>query len=173
MVRRQKWGSELEQSGAELAFGDIVREVGAYMKSRGYRKRALTFSRFYDGNRAIVAFQRSVSNTGDRVKFTLNLGIISARTPDQLTVHEAHVLHRIGRFVPGQFDYWWEVYEKNDGEGLGAQIVAIFSETALPFIEGHVCDTALVAYAESEDAGSLDRRTRRDLLEMGSQLRAN
>ena len=83
----------MEKSNAVLAFEDVVGEVGAFLRARGYRKHGFAFSRYYDGNRAVIAFQRSVSNTADRVKFTLNIGIISGRvtalydkTPEQFRV---------------------------------------------------------------------------------------
>lgn len=86
------------------------------LKAQGFRKNGQTFAVFESGNWGIVNFQRSTSSTNQLVKFTVNLGVASARlsrlSPAEWRRHPARIddcdwQPRLGLLMPNADDLWW------------------------------------------------------------------
>jgi hypothetical protein len=134
----------------EARFKDVVDAIGAVLKPAGFTKRGLAFRHLAAGNSAVVAFQRSQSSSRDAIRFTLNLGIICGRlladwqpSVSKAGVADAHLRARLGAFLPGAPDRWWIVDATTDTAVIVGEIADLLTQSAVPFVVGHLEDSAL------------------------------
>ena len=110
----------------------------------------------------MVGFQRSVINTVDRLKFTINLGTVSSHIADEeqvdaakVSISDAHFRTRIGAILPTKGDKWWELQPKSDLDKIADELLKILEEEALPYLHKIASDDALAALWAGKTAPGL------------------
>lgn len=99
-------------------FKELIKALSPLLKSMGFTKKGNSFHLEMGKNYGVVNFQKSRESTEGLVKFTINFGIYSD-VLGQLQYHynssakpevdQCHWEARVGSFMPGCPDYWWNV----------------------------------------------------------------
>jgi len=136
-----------------VLFNELLKEiVSPLMRERGYTRRRNTFYLPYAGNYGLINFQKSVSNNSETLRFTINLGVASARLLDflatkhqglDLLIDDCHWSSRIGFFLSPPHDKWWTINAGTSLAEVGREINGCLIEIAVPEVEKHLSDTAL------------------------------
>jgi len=136
----------------EAKFKSIVGVVADVLKTAGFKKSGSRFRREVDGNLQLIEFQRSGFNDRDCLRFTANIGVISARVLQKFepeahiqnkTEIDAHLRERLGNFRDKPGDYWWQLSESADDAMIADEIRQLISKRVLPFLMEHSDDDAL------------------------------
>ncbi len=91
----------------------VANEIAPALRSRGYRKSGLRFSRDLPEVIHLVALQKSQVSNRNMVRLTVNLGVYSKAVGEALgrptidpPIEECHWRLRIGNLRPDDQDYW-------------------------------------------------------------------
>ncbi|MFF0382298.1 DUF4304 domain-containing protein [Streptomyces sp. NPDC004286] len=97
----------------------------------------------------LIGIQKSAGNSADRIRFTVNLLVVSKAVWQQVRgrVPSAPVRpspntacgkdirpQRIGELMPGGQDHWWEVTERTRPERLARSVLSAVESYALPYL---------------------------------------
>jgi len=138
----------------EEKFRRVVDAAGSKLIPAGFLKQGKSFRRTTDLNACIVEFQRSAVNNASLIRFTLNLGIVSARLlhawdPDRdlkkVAAAEAHLRERIGFLRDPPIDHWWSLEPGTDETAVAAEVATLLVDAALPFFGQYGTDQSLLA----------------------------
>jgi hypothetical protein len=136
----------------QTKFKSVVLAVAAALKPHGFAKRGTKFRRG-EPNVQLIEFQRSISNDATSIKFTLNVGVVSARAlrhfdpeaePAKASVLEAHLRERIGTLSDERTDRWWQIDNQSNEQAINSEIVDLVIHKILPWLEKYSTDEALV-----------------------------
>jgi hypothetical protein len=125
--------------------------VAPAFKAGGFIKVGPTFYLREAGNWGVANFQKSSSNTAEHIRFTLNLGIYSARIAKGLgerQITRPAAWHcqcelRSGLLRSDPHDLWWSIDGDTDLDALGAELASHVGSLAIPWVKQHVTDEAL------------------------------
>jgi hypothetical protein len=155
----------------ELKFAAAMDLIGEHLASLGFKRRRQSFRKHVGPNIMILEFQRSSTNNEGRLRFTLNLAIISAAVAaceDQdirkLSASEGHLRERIGGLT-GEGDKWWLIDSGTDTDALTHEIAASIRSNVLPFLDSHSTDADLKTLWESGRSPGLTEKQRRRYLD--------
>jgi hypothetical protein len=155
----------------QQAFAYVVSQAGAAAASQGYVRRGVTLRKVVDGNAAIINFQRSRWNSADGVSFTINLSVVCGLLldPNRSSIksakeYEGHLRRRIGWFLPGQKDKWWEITSTTKIDVLSAEIADLVLQVAVPYLSRYLLTKDLVALWESGAAPGITEFQRQKYL---------
>ena len=140
----------------ESKFAEIVNALSEDLKPYGFFKKGTVFRFIRNENCGIVQFQKSTTTTEDRLRFTVNFGVvcgalINVKT-DQLKevrVIDAHIQDRLGMFLPGHPDQWWEITSETDSSRLADEVNKLVVFSAVPYILGLLDTEAIVSLWQS------------------------
>lgn len=141
----------------ENAFRLVLEATSSTLKGSGYTKRGASFRRKYGNNIAIADFQKSSESSADVLRFTINLGIVSAKIlekwdpekdPAKQSIWDAHLRVRLGELVYGK-DHWWVIASNETGAEVGEEVATLVETEAVPFLDKHHSDLALIALWKS------------------------
>jgi hypothetical protein len=151
----------------EETFEHVVKVAGERLRALGFARRGPVLRIMGQGTCGVVQFQRSVTNTRDRLLFTVNVGVVCADLLDtgpaglkKVRVWEAHVRERIGTLLPEHFDKWWEVTAATNPDALAQGISDLIVEVAVPYIQRYLRIDAIIALWESGRSPGLTDRQR-------------
>lgn len=157
-------------------FDEVVTATGASVKPCGFMQRGLVLRKIAENNCGIIEFQRSTKSTPGQLFFTVNLGVICGELLEagpsaiaKARIIDAHVRQRVGMFLPGRPDKWWEITESTDRASLAQELVTLILKEAVSFIEHYLSTSAVIALWESEQSPGLTDGQRVRLL---SKLKA-
>jgi uncharacterized protein DUF4304 len=151
-------GSKKKVTGAsaQQAFNDLLEDwIEPTLKASGFQRRGNRFYRDAGDSVQLVDFQRSMTSTHDRVRFTVNLGVESkrlaaffesrtARSKKRLpSVDNCHWKLRLDWLVPDPINEWFVLDGRSDVEQLGRQLLTYLRGYVLPGLEAHGTDAAL------------------------------
>jgi len=151
-VTRALCESELNISTPSTLFATLLKEVAIVLRWANFRRRRQSFWIEADGNTALIDFQRSRSSSAQRISFTINLGVRSARVaaflssgPELLDpgIADCHWRQRIGLLLPEGEDKWWTLENVQDLADLRRDLIPILRTTAVPTLLAHLRDSAL------------------------------
>jgi hypothetical protein len=147
----------MKQTGAvDRAFDGVVKTTAEQLKKLGFKRKGLIFRLFTDDNCGFVGFQRSTTNTKDRIKFTVNTGVICGELLDvgpsgllKANIWDAHVHVRIGSLLPEGDDKWWEIVSATDSDNLSQEIPGLILKHAVPYINLYLRTDSIISLWES------------------------
>ena len=123
-------------------FKALIGEVIApKLTARGYQRSGQGFYLGVSGNWGVINFQRSTSSTRDAVRFTINLGVSSARLTRYLSpaqegrkpsIWDRHWRERIGWLLPARQDVWRTVDGTTEMGALADELRQHVCELAVP-----------------------------------------
>ncbi len=164
----------MAESALEERFDQVVDAVAATLKESGFSRRGRIFRLARDGNCAVVEFQRSLSSTRDLIRFTLNTGVVCGALLDdgpaaaaKARFIDAHLSERLGRLLPTPTDKWWDVSTNSDLKSAIAEIDQLLMLGAVPYLQAHLTNNALITLWESgRSPGLTEGQRQRNLKEL-------
>lgn len=141
----------------------ILSQLQTLLKPMGFRKKDQCFSMGAGDTVLFIRLQSSKRSTKDVLITTINLGIFSlvvaasegnTRAPNIL---DAHWRQRIGLFIAGGLDKWWEIHNQSEADSCGAEITSILIDRALPQMRSLASQDALRSlWEEGKSPGLTD-----------------
>jgi hypothetical protein len=140
-------------------FKELIASLTPFFKKMGFDKKGNSFYLETDKNYGIVNFQKSRESTKDLVQFTINFGVYSdvlgrfqynyrvSATPE---VEECHWHSRVGHFMPGTPDYWWNLSVADDLYHITSDVIKIVQDVLMPEISQRLSDEGLLRSWMSE-----------------------
>jgi hypothetical protein len=126
---------------------------------------------------AVVEFQKSMDNTAERLRFTINLAIVCdglrpSETPlERVHSYEGQLVERIGWLLPNRGDKWWELTAATNVEAIATEVSRLIEEKAIPYLLPYLDIEALIALWESGEGPGLTDFQRLQYLEMAKSGR--
>lgn len=165
MTVSERYEQVLKAAAQRLAFAQFAR-------------RGQTFRKKVRENVAIVEFQKSRDSRQDEILFTINLGVFNGRLvddthppPARIGTGHAHLRQRIGLLEPERRDRWWRITAETDADVLGAEVTGLVVERAVPYLEEHLPDDALIAlWASGQSPGLTEMQRVRYLDTLSAKL---
>lgn len=152
-------------------YSDLLKFVAAKLTDVGFSGSGPVFRIVKDGNCGLIQFQRSQTNTAERLLFTVNVGIVCGSLFEGPTgklkkarITDAHVCQRLGRFLPESHDKWWEITSRTEIGYLTAELSDLIAAKAVPYILSLTNTTAIVSLWRSGQSPGLTERQRLRLL---------
>jgi len=133
-------------------FGELLGQLAAELKLRGYKKRGALFYKPLEGNLACIEIQKSRKSSAEEVLFTVNLGIVNSKihsftssTPMVAEIEKSHWRMRLGALTDSPRDIWWEIKPGADMGVLNNELWALISVRALPTLDRYCKNDELAA----------------------------
>ena len=147
---------------SEESFEELLRASGERLKPLGFVRRGPVFRLLAHGNCGIIEYQRSDQSTGEKLVFTINLGVACGELLDSrrsglegARIIDAHLRQRIGMLLPDRTDKWWELTASTDRVSLMLEVVELLVTTGAPYVESHLETNALIALWKSGQSPGL------------------
>ena len=134
-------------------FKELIKALTPIFKSMGYSKKGNSFYLEAGKNFGVVNFQKSRESTKDVVKFTINFGIYSDvlgqlqydyNSSAKPEVEQCHWETRVGSFMPGSPDYWWNVSASDNLSGITSNVMETVQNIVMPEINKRLFDEGLI-----------------------------
>lgn len=134
-------------------YKEIITEVNSPFKQMGFFKKGNSFYLEADKNLGVINFQKSRESTKEVAKFTINFGVYSDvlgqlqydyNNSVKPEVEQCHWLARVGAFMKGSPDFWWEVKMSDDLKSVASNVMDIVQNIAMPEINKRINDEGLV-----------------------------
>jgi hypothetical protein len=156
----------------EDKFKLVVNATALALKSHGYRRRGLRFTKEFNGNIAIIAFQKSRDNTDYFCKFTVNLAIVCGllwngefRPIDKANDYDGHLQERIGNLMPVGHDFWWTIDKFTDGDDLAVELKNVIESYGVSYLDKYIDVKALFDLWSSGRSPGLTEFTRKNFID--------
>jgi len=151
----------------DTALRQIIVTTFAEVAKLGFVRRGLILRKIVEGNAAVIQFQRSMANTRDKILFTVNIGVVCGELVEEYEpalekagAFSAHLRDRVGMFLPGRPDKWWEITEATDVGALATEVSSLVSLEGAPYILRYLDTNALIALWQSGQCPGLTDKAR-------------
>ncbi|UXT22759.1 DUF4304 domain-containing protein [Agrobacterium tumefaciens] len=125
--------------------------------NRGFVKRGNSLRKRMGDNVAIIEFQKSMSNTSERLLFTVNLAVVYGELQEESypPIERAgsmsgQLRKRIGMLLPNPHDKWWEITSVTDQDALADEVSCLIADKGAPYLEPYLDINELIALWESD-----------------------
>lgn len=134
-------------------FKELIKALTPILKPIGFSKKGNSFYLEAGKNYGIVNFQKSRDSTKDVTKFTINFGIYSDvlgqlqygyNNSVKPEVEQCHWEARVGSFMPGSPDYWWNVSTSDNLSGITSNVMEAVQSIVVPEINKRLSDEGLI-----------------------------
>jgi hypothetical protein len=146
---------------------EIIRTSASRISQFGFKKRGNVLRLVSGDNAALVAFQKSRDNTSKRLSFTVNRAVVCGALlyEDEVSLGKAtdidgHLRERLGTFLPGHPDKWWEITDATEKDALVSEVSELICDLAIPYLLHYVETNALSALWESGKSPGLTEGAR-------------
>lgn len=147
-----------------LIYEQLLKSLTPALTSHGFRRRSQRFHLCHDGNWSVVEFQKSTRSTGDKVIFTVNLGVALRRlltfagldATRPAPIEECHWRERLG-FLVGSQDKWWTIDPGTAMNDIGQELQRDLLNFAVPEVTRFLDEQALKAlWLQGQSPGLTD-----------------
>ena len=154
-------------------FSQMVKTVGERLKPLGFSKRGTVFRIMGPDMCGLIEFQRSMGNTREQLRFTVNLGVVCGELLElqsrslelsKARVIDAQIELRIGQLLPDRDDKWWEITADTDPDVLSMEVTDMIVNLAVPYVRQYLDVNAIIALWESGQSPGMTDRYRVELL---------
>ncbi|HQR71327.1 MAG TPA: DUF4304 domain-containing protein [Burkholderiaceae bacterium] len=149
----------------------VIATISATLKSDGFDRRGKTLRSISEGVSQLIEFQKSDKSDSQRIRFTVNLGIVCDKLLDaerttlaKATVEDAHLRTRLGQLLSSPADIWWDLTASTDCDVLAGELSQLLKMRALPYLSEHGSEKSLIALWESGKSPGLTAVQRGRLL---------
>jgi len=134
-------------------FKELIKALTPILKSMGVSKKGNSFYLEAGKNYGVVNFQKSRESTKDVIKFTINFGIYSDilgqlqygyNSSAKPEVEQCHWEARVGDFMPGSPDYWWNASTSDNLSGITSNVMKTVQSIIMPEINKRLSDEGLI-----------------------------
>lgn len=134
-------------------FKELIKTVTPLLKQMGFNKKGNNFYLEAGKNYGVINFQKSRDSTKDVVLFTINFGVYSnvlgrlqygysdSAKPE---VEQCHWQSRVGNFMPGSPDYWWNVNISDTLSSIISNVVEVVQNIVVPELNKRLSDEGLI-----------------------------
>lgn len=161
----------MTRTAVDETFNHVIKTIGERLKPLGFARRGSVLRVAGEDTCGIVSFQRSVTNTRDKLLFTVNLGVVSGDLLDtgpsgleKAEVWDAHVRERIGFLLPEHSDKWWEITAASDPEALAEEMSDLILKYVVPYVQHYLSADSIISLWESGQSPGLTSKQRVELL---------
>jgi hypothetical protein len=134
-------------------FKELINALTPILKPMGFSKKGNSFYLEAGKNYGIVNFQKSRESTKDVVKFTINCGVYSDtlgrlqydyNSSAKPEVEQCHWEARVGSFMPGSPDYWWNISASENLSGIVTNVIKTVQSIIVPEINKRLSNEGLI-----------------------------
>jgi hypothetical protein len=157
----------------EAAFKLILDTTYAKISGLGFRRRRNGFRKPGERSAAVIDFQRSVDSSSNRIRFTINIGVVHEkllRSFESSFKNEnctsAKFKERIGSLLPEMADSWWNVTQFTLPEAMAEEVSEIVLHLGIPYILPYMDREVLKALWETGVSPGLTDGQRRMYLDV-------
>jgi hypothetical protein len=133
-------------------FKEIISVSNPPLKQIGFVKKGNSFYLEVNKNFGVINFQKSRESTKEAVKFTINFGVYSNvlgqweynNNSIRPEVEQCQWRARIGDFMTGNPDFWWEVKVSDNLKIVTSNVMDIVQNIATPEINKRLSDDGLI-----------------------------
>lgn len=135
-------------------FKELIKALTPLLKQIGFNKKGHNFYVEVDKNYGVINFQKSRDSTKEAIKFTINFGVYSnvlGQVLDydynNLTIPDFYQCQwevRVGEFMPGSPDYWWQVNFSDDLSSITYNVMEAVQNIIVPEINKRLSDEGLI-----------------------------
>jgi len=134
-------------------FKELIKELSPLLKQTGFNKKGNNFYLEAGKNYGVVNLQKSRESTKDIVRFTINFGIYSDalgrlqydyNSSAKPEVEQCHWEARVGSFMPGSPDYWWNVSISDNLSSITSNVMETVQSIIVPEINKRLSDEGLI-----------------------------
>jgi len=154
-------------------FKKVIEATAKQLQPLGLIRRGMVLRIMGQDNCGIVEFQRSTKSSKERLLFTINLGVVCGDLLDlgpaglkKARIIDAHLWQRIGMFLPGRPDKWWEITVSTDSDALAREVADLVFEKAVPYIQRYLSTDSILTLWESGESPGLTNGQRANFLAM-------
>jgi hypothetical protein len=133
---------------AQGTFSDLIKTlVAPGLRALGFNGSGQNYQLPSDDHWAMLGFQKSTSSSANRVRFTVNVLVVSRRTWEAARAETSYLperptantfwgtfvwQHRIGELLPGIGDVWWDVEADVDAAELADAVLWAVRDYVVP-----------------------------------------
>ena len=135
---------------AASAYTQLLKSIERILGRAGFARTKQSFRIESNGNVGIIAVQKSLKSTADRVVFTLNVGVWSSRiagfaggSSQPTEIDDCHWRERIGFLLPDREDTWWTIRETDEPATVSDELRPVIEDVVVPAVMAHITDEAL------------------------------
>ncbi|MBI3885189.1 MAG: DUF4304 domain-containing protein [Opitutae bacterium] len=157
--------------------GRLWKKLSDRLRQLGFRVKGLVFKQDVSGNLLLIDIQKSRDQAPGSTRFTMNFGVVSRRLFDRtfqdiesVLVHDAHLNVRAGWFLPDHPDKWWEIEDEASAQPLIEELDSLLVRAAVPYLQSHASDEALVRLWRQGEGPGLTELQRRRLFDQANAL---
>jgi hypothetical protein len=144
-------------------YKNLIDDLKAKLKQHGFIKKGNVFYLTPNENFGVIEFQKSRDSTKDNIKFTINVGtcsnvLMKIKEEDKFKgfqFDQCHWKTRIGRLLPVNTDYWWNINNQTNAAELTEEVYRIIIDIAVPEMMNHITDEMLIETWKKQVAGGL------------------
>lgn len=134
-------------------FKELIKTLTPILKSMGFSKKGNNFYLESDKNFGVINFQKSRESSKDVIKFTINFGIYSDvlgqsqydyNSSAKPEVEQCHWEARVGNFMSGSPDYWWNANSSDNLNGITSNVMEAVQGIIMPEINKRLSDEGLI-----------------------------
>ncbi len=151
----------------ENKYGEVLKCVAGKVKDAGFSGHGPVFRILREGNCGLIEFQKSQTNTEERLLFTVNVGIVcgsllgeKSDKLEKVRIIDAHISERLGMFLPERDDKWWEITSQTEVGFLAAELSELIVTKAVPYILSLINTSAIVSLWQSGKSPGLTKGQR-------------
>lgn len=134
-------------------FKIFIKELSPLLNLISFNKKGNNFYLEFDKNYGVVNFQKSRDSTKEEVRFTINFGVYSSFLGqlidgyNDLTkpeVEQCQWRARVGAFMPGSPDYWWDINITDNFKSITAKVMEAVQSVVVPELNKRLSDEGLI-----------------------------
>ncbi|NJM24454.1 MAG: DUF4304 domain-containing protein [Bacteroidia bacterium] len=135
-------------------FKELIKALTPLLRRIGFHKKGNTFYLEANRNYGVVTFQKSREASRDIVKFTINFGIYSDVLGQSQygnwnhlkpEVEQCHWQSRVGSFMPGSPDYWWNLKTSDTLSNITSSVIEVVQNIVVPQLSKRLSDEGLTS----------------------------
>ncbi len=155
-------------------FKNIIKELSPLLKRIDFVKKGNNFYKVSDKNYGVINFQKSKNSTKEVLIFTINFGVYSNVLGQLLYGHndltqpevaQCQWWARVGYFMPGSPDYWWNVNISDNLNNVISNVMEAVQSIIVPELDKRLSDEGLIncwineSYAGATEIGRFEYLT--------------
>lgn len=134
-------------------FKELIASITPTFKQMGFVKKGNNFYLETGKDYGVVNFQKSRESTKDVVKFTINFGVYSDvlgkyeydyNNSVKPKVGQCHWWARVGDFMPGSPDFWWEANVLDALNIVTPSVIETVQNIIMPELNKRLSDEGLI-----------------------------
>lgn len=163
----------MARADLEAAFKLILDTTYAKISGLGFRRRPRGFRKAGDRSAALIDFQRSVESSWDRIRFTVNIGVVHEEllhsyesSFKNATCRSAKFNTRLNWLLPNGKPDWWDVTQFTLPEAMAEEVSEAILNLGVPYILPYMDREALKALWETGYSPGITGRQRQLYLDV-------